>query len=287
KGPQESCSLKLAAAVFCWWNRSISVCVRCWVGASSNLFVKGFPFFLLLRYRLIGRSSILCVIDGSGVGWSHRIPDCAPIPCLPPPDIENGKHSGEQEDYTYGASVTYRCNDVPRGSVPFSLIGAETIHCHSDAEKNGIWSAPAPQCKVVKCPEPAVPNGKRETGYLPNYIYGNRVIMKCLPGFVMSGRDVIVCQEDNTWHPELPVCQLPGTVSVSTASTPTGTAPVIPHGRIIHGPKPPYAVGHSITIECDAGYTLHGEANIQYVGGNQWKPGIPSCELKRGLSTGK
>ncbi|XP_019369581.1 PREDICTED: complement component receptor 1-like protein [Gavialis gangeticus] len=235
-------------------------------------------------YRLIGPRSSQCVMFNKHLAWDKQIPHCQRIPCLPPPDIENGKHSGEQEDYTYGTSVTYQCNDVPGGSVPFSLIGAETIHCLSDAQKNGIWSAPAPQCKVVKCPEPAVPNGKRETGYSPNYIYRSTVIMKCLPGFVMSGSDVIVCQENNTWHPELPVCL--HTVSVSTASAPTGTAPLIPHGRIIHGPKPLYAVGESITIECDAGYTLHGEANIQYVGGNQWKPGIPSCQLKGGLSTG-
>ncbi|KYO24767.1 complement receptor type 1-like [Alligator mississippiensis] len=235
-------------------------------------------------YRLIGRSSVQCVIDSTGVRWSNRLPECTRIPCLPPPDIENGKHSGEQEDYTYGASVTYKCNDVPRGSVPFSLIGEATIHCSSDAEENGVWSAPAPRCKVVKCAEPAVPNGRRETAYSPNYIYRSRVIMKCLPGYVMIGSDAIECQEDNTWHPELPVCQT--TVSVSSASTPTATVLVIAHGRIIDGPKPPYAVGDSITIECDAGYTLHGEAKIQYVGGNQWKPGIPSCHLKEGLSTG-
>ncbi|XP_059573678.1 complement component receptor 1-like protein isoform X2 [Alligator mississippiensis] len=235
-------------------------------------------------YRLIGPQSIRCVLFSKHLDWDRPIPHCQPIPCLPPPDIENGKHSGEQENYTYGASVTYKCNDVPRGSVPFSLIGEAAIHCSSDAEKNGVWSAPAPRCKVVKCPEPAVPNGRRETAYSPDYIYRSRVTMKCLPGYVMIGSDVIECQEDNTWHPGLPVCQT--TVSVSSASTPTATVLVIAHGRIIDGPKPPYAVGDNITIECDAGYTLHGEAKIQYVGGNQWKPGIPSCHLKEGLSTG-
>lgn len=61
----------------------------------------------------------------------------------------------------------------------------------------------------------------------------------------------------------------------------SGFAPVINHGRVTDGQKPLYSVGDFITIECYAGYTLHGEARIQYTGENRWVPGVPTCQLSK------
>lgn len=62
------------------------------------------------------------------------------IPCKPPPKIANGNYE-ERANYVYQSSVTYRCQD------PFSLIGTDTIYCTSDAQFNGVWSGPPPECK--------------------------------------------------------------------------------------------------------------------------------------------
>lgn len=65
----------------------------------------------------------------------------AVIPCEPPPVIANGQISSTQTEYVFGLAVTYTCDEG------FSLIGSSMIYCTADAESNGIWSGPAPECK--------------------------------------------------------------------------------------------------------------------------------------------
>lgn len=65
----------------------------------------------------------------------------AVIPCEPPPVIANGQISSTQTEYVFGLAVTYTCDEG------FSLIGSSMIYCTVDAESNGIWSGPAPECK--------------------------------------------------------------------------------------------------------------------------------------------
>lgn len=63
------------------------------------------------------------------------------IPCEPPPDIPNGRHSGRLlDEFHYGTSVTYTCNPG------FPLHGEPSIHCTTRDGKNGVWSEPLPAC---------------------------------------------------------------------------------------------------------------------------------------------
>lgn len=59
------------------------------------------------------------------------------------------------------------------------------------------------------------------------------------------------------------------------------SSPVISHGRVIYGQKPEYSVGDSVTIECYAGYTLHGSDRIVYMGEGKWSPEVPTCHLSK------
>ncbi|NXE92793.1 C4BPA protein, partial [Menura novaehollandiae] len=286
-------------------------------------------------YRLQGNDEVSCVIKNEGVDWSGPLPFCEIIPCGPPPSIANG-HYTERANYVYQSSVIYRCEDVPRGRDPFSLIGIDTIFCTSDADSNGVWSGPPPECRVVKCENPRVENGRKISGFGPSYSYKNSVRFECDPGYFIVGADVITCEEDNTWVPPKPTCEKSETFYVCPApkitngalvpakagyregesvqvrcnahcSFPDGTAektvtcqgqsswgplqdcscqpegsgstPVISYGRVTAGQKPSYSVGDVITFECYTGYILHGEAQIQYIGNNQWAPGVPTCQL--------
>ncbi|NXF98942.1 CR1L protein, partial [Sakesphorus luctuosus] len=288
-------------------------------------------------YRLRGKDSISCVIRNEDVDWDGSPPFCELIPCDPPPSIANGRHT-EAPNYVYQTAVSYSCDDVPQGSEPFSLIGPDTIYCTSDEHFNGVWSGPPPQCKVVKCQNPKVKNGKKISGFGPSYSYKDSVQFECNPGYFMVGAETITCEENNTWTPPEPTCKksvcdapevingvvismksvyeeqesaqikcnalcsfpdgtkevtvvcqgqktwtyFPNCECTSPGSTPgisSGSTPVISFGRVVLGQKPSYVVGDSITIECYPGYTLHGEAEIRYVGGNQWTPGVPTCQL--------
>ncbi|KFP20611.1 C4b-binding protein alpha chain, partial [Egretta garzetta] len=285
-------------------------------------------------FRLLGPHEISCVIKDKGVNWDRDLPFCEKIPCAPPPSIVNG-HYTEAESYVYQTAVTYKCDKVPKGADPFSLIGSATIFCTTDKHSNGIWSHPPPQCKVVKCDDPKVENGRKKDGFGLSYTYMNSVVFECDPGYFMIGPEAITCGENSTWSQKptcekslcdapkithgvvIPVksvyeggesvqikcntyCAFPdGTKEMtvtcqgrhtwnaspnctcSSGLPPTsGFTPEISYGRVIEGQKPSYSAGDFITIECYAGYTLHGEARIQYVGENQWVPGVPTCQLK-------
>ncbi|NXH09946.1 C4BPA protein, partial [Bucco capensis] len=287
-----------------------------------------------MGYRLRGADKISCVIVSKGVDWDRGLPFCEIIPCEPPPSIANGSYTPAAE-YVYQSSVTYTCLDVPRGAEPFSLIGSETLVCTYNADLNGVWSGPPPQCKVVKCDNPKVENARKKSGFGPSYSYRDTVIFECESGYFMLGADIITCGENSTWYPPKPTCEkitagvcgapkvTHGVVMPAKAvyaegesvqikcnaycAFPDGTAemavtcqgqdtwsafqncacgpqssgftPHINHGRVIEGEKPSYSIGDFITIECYAGYTLHGQAQIQYIGDNQWVPGVPSCQL--------
>ncbi|XP_065554671.1 membrane cofactor protein isoform X3 [Lathamus discolor] len=222
-------------------------------------------------FRLRGTSEITCVIKNEGVDWDRDLPLCERIPCKPPPSIANGHHT-EAANYVYQTAVTYTCDEAPKGADPFSMIGSATIFCTYDADLNGVWSEEPPQCKVVKCENPKVENGKKTSGFGPSYTYRDSVMFECDPGYVMTGSEVITCGENNTWSPPKPTCKKSGPIS-------SDVTPHINYGKVIDGQKPSYSVGDMITIECYTGYTLHGEARIQYIGENRWAPAVPTCQL--------
>ncbi|KFQ28477.1 C4b-binding protein alpha chain, partial [Mesitornis unicolor] len=150
-------------------------------------------------YRLVGKSSVQCVLKGNEVSWDH-VPYCAIISCLPPPMIKNGQLRSGDGDFTFGTAVTYACNEG------FALIGDATISCTADEKLEGVWSGPAPECKVVRCENPEVKNGRRLSGFGTGHTYKMTVTFECNPGHSMNGSSVVTCEADSTWKPPLPTC---------------------------------------------------------------------------------
>ncbi|NXN15316.1 CR2 protein, partial [Indicator maculatus] len=160
-------------------------------------------------YRLVGSPQIHCVIVNGMVAWDRDIPFCEAIPCLPPPKIANGEHNAaDKESFEYGASVTYRCHNVRRGEKPFSLVGDASIFCTTTDNVNGVWSKPPPECKVVTCEHPSIPNGKLLSGFQLSYSYQDTILMDCNFRYSLNGSDTSTCKEDGLWDPPLPLCQL-------------------------------------------------------------------------------
>ncbi|XP_059573672.1 complement receptor type 1-like isoform X2 [Alligator mississippiensis] len=231
-------------------------------------------------YRLIGSHSLRCVLDvGSNVRWDGEFPSCEKIPCLPPPEVANGAHSGEGEGYVFGSSVTYTCKSG------FSLVGEASIHCTTEDNLHGVWS-PAPQCEEVKCPVPVVPHGKKKLGSVAVYSYGDTIIFECNPGCLLrgGGDGVIRCAEDNTWKPSVPICD-----PVQCGPLPT-----------IRGAKPSasylsesFPVGTRLTYVCLEGFLkIPDRSNtVECLPSLEWTE-LPalcgrSCPAPRGLPFGK
>ncbi|NXK07756.1 CR1 protein, partial [Herpetotheres cachinnans] len=204
---------------------------------TNLLFGATITFTCNLGYRLVGSSSARCVLEGNEVSWSS-VPYCAIIPCLPPPAIENGQLTDGDRDFTFGMAVTYSCNQG------FSLIGDDTIHCTTNDNLDGIWSGPAPECKVVKCKNPEVKNGRRLSGFGTEHTYKNTVVFECNPGHVLNGSSVVTCEADSTWKPPLPTCD----------PIYCGPAPHFPFAELTSTVGDSSLAGTNLRYRCKPGY---------------------------------
>ncbi|XP_033009861.1 complement receptor type 2-like [Lacerta agilis] len=155
-------------------------------------------------YRLIGEKTLRCVLVGDKAEWHTDPPICRRIRCYDPPIIEFGSHSGQpHEEYHYGSTVTYTCNEG------FSLIGSRNSTCSASLTTGstaGVWLPRPPKCKVVRCREPEIENGRVTTPTQDIYTYGDRASFECNPGYVMVGRSTCTCGPAHAWIPRFPKC---------------------------------------------------------------------------------
>ncbi|NWH56096.1 C4BPA protein, partial [Geococcyx californianus] len=223
-------------------------------------------------FRLRGTHEISCVIKDKGVGWNADVPFCERIPCAPPPSIANGRYT-EFDSYEYETSVIYTCNEVPKGMDSFSLIGPATIFCTYDAHLNGVWSDAPPQCRVVKCDDPNIENGKKKSGFGSSYSYRDSVMFECDPGYFIVGSEVITCGEDSAWMPEKPTCEK---ISEGLCGVPK-----ITHGVVIPV-KAMYEEGDSVQLKCDASCSFPNgvrEMTVTCQGQNIWSS-LQNCKCE-------
>ncbi|NXV39883.1 C4BPA protein, partial [Rissa tridactyla] len=189
-------------------------------------------------YRLVGEPTSQCILKGDDVYW-NKIPHCDIIPCSPPPGIKNGQVMNGHNDFVYGMVATYSCNEG------FSLIGDDKIHCMMNNNLDGIWSGPAPECKVVKCENPDVKNGKKVSGFGTKHTYKDTVTFECNPGHVLNGSSVVTCEADSTWKPPLPTCD----------PSDCGPAPRFPFAELTTAVGDSSPAGTTLRYQCKPGYT--------------------------------
>ncbi|XP_074078653.1 C4b-binding protein alpha chain [Macrotis lagotis] len=198
-------------------------------------------FSCLDGYILIGSPRSVCEIYESGVTWSEPLPTCEIVNCPPPPHIDNGKHSNKEDNvYSFGSSVTYRCNP------PFSLVGEASISCTVENGSIGTWSPPPPICKMVSCEQPHFPNGKLASGLGAKYTYKDTVLLECNRGYILNGTNVIHCGDDNQWHPALPTCM----INACTKRPSIENAEL----RLRHRDENVFSVGTELIFTCKYGY---------------------------------
>ncbi|NWH88190.1 CR2 protein, partial [Aegithalos caudatus] len=223
-------------------------------------------------YRLIGYSEIECVVRNDILRWNRNIPTCEVIPCAPPPEIANGQHSGvDKEHFEYGDSVTYRCYSPRRGQSPFSLVGEASIFCTTRDNLNGVWSSPAPECKVVSCEQPRVHNARLLSGSRPRYALGDTVLLECDFRYSLSGSAASTCRDSGLWEPPLPLCQR------SSCDDPPDVRNAV-KAKLAGNLFP---VDTVVTYECQEGHQFSmGEAtwNISCLQDFVWSETPPPCE---------
>ncbi|ELK29564.1 Complement receptor type 2 [Myotis davidii] len=206
------------------------------------------------------------------IPWYIEIRLCKEITCPPPPGIDNGAHTGSSsEDFPYGTTVTYSCNPGPEKGVEFKLIGESTIRCTKDGQERGIWSGPAPLCKLslpaVQCSHVYIENGYQISGKEAPNVYNDSVTVKCVDGFTLKGSSQIRCKANDTWDPAIPVCE-------KDCQPPSG----LHHGRHTGGNRTLFVSGMTVDYTCDPGYSLVGNKSIHCMPSGNWSPSAPRCE---------
>ncbi|XP_070601676.1 complement component receptor 1-like protein [Erythrolamprus reginae] len=174
-------------------------------------------------FRVIGGNTRRCILKDGKVVWDKDVPFCERIPCARPAVIPNGRYDPSPTDsYDAGWAVTYRCD------ADYTLIGNSTITCV--VAKNGVdgeWNWPSPECKIVKCYRPTIPNGKVASVYQHTYTYQNKLPIECNPGYSLVGSSIIECDADSQWKPAGPWCSETPTTSKPTKH-PTPAVPSTP-----------------------------------------------------------
>ncbi|XP_047608403.1 membrane cofactor protein isoform X3 [Phacochoerus africanus] len=183
----------------------------------DTLFGSKAQFTCNSGFYIIGAETVYCQVSGNGMAWSDPPPICEKILCKPPGDIPNGKYTNSHKDvFEYNEVVTYSCLSST-GPDEFSLIGESSLFCIGKDK----WSSDPPECKVVKCPYPVVPNGEIVSGFGSKFYYKAEVIFKCNAGFTLHGRDTVVCSANSMWEPEMPQCIKESTPPITQPPTPS------------------------------------------------------------------
>ncbi|XP_070563038.1 LOW QUALITY PROTEIN: sushi, von Willebrand factor type A, EGF and pentraxin domain-containing protein 1-like [Ptychodera flava] len=197
-------------------------------------------------YRMIGESSVECVVSGQ---WTTS-PACEPVNCGPP--LSSTKEIIIGSNFLYGQVVEIDC------ILGFEVSGEEYIWCQA----NGEWSA-MPECVPVDCREPkdiphATVNGK-------SYTYGSTVYYECDDGYELIGSNLMVCQASGEWT-------APPTCEPITCSVP----PPLEHASMS---RTGYSYTDVVTYHCNVGYRMEGADQRECEANGHWSGVAPKCLL--------
>uniref|UniRef100_A0A1I7ZLD9 Sushi domain-containing protein n=1 Tax=Steinernema glaseri TaxID=37863 RepID=A0A1I7ZLD9_9BILA len=214
--------------------------------------------------------------------------------------VTNAMVTYSQQGLTYpqGTTATVNCNQG------FQLSGTQQTTC-----QNGLWSPQAGQCMSsgmsglpgtstggMQCFFPmAAPFGgtvRHDRGEVAPFPEGTVATASCNSG-QLQGSNTATCR-GGVWSPAMfPACSMGGTgVGVpggsSTTSCPFGM--MQPFGANLTystGPQmPPYNQGTTVTMSCNNGRPVQGQATATCLGG-VWSPNVlGTCDMFPGTSVG-
>lgn len=160
-------------------------------------------------FQLVGSPFVFCLRTSK---WElAKLPTCKIIKCNPLRTPTNGRLMLTK--ISYKGQARFTCDDG------FSLVGKETIMCMA----TGNWSNEVPVCRsIFECSALTIPaNGAliyaSDSGVidekLPTYTIGTFVEIKCNPGYVIDGENLISCIDQGTWDFEVEDCQPDGSTT--------------------------------------------------------------------------
>jgi len=235
---------------------------------SSNLLYLGViaQFSCSPGYRLSNYRSLICL---EGERWSQFPPKCLPLQC-PPLAIQDPNLSCSVSTNKFGGTARCFCRER------FTLIGEGSLHCR----QNGRWSNLLPICRAITCGSPPLPNhasfiqprpktlnsSNRTVISSQHFSSGQVAIYTCKVGYLLTGSDFTVCQQNGQWSKLLTKCEnfcyFPGSIEF---------------GNTTSVPKTYYTPGEKLIYYCTNGYKLDAENVITCLKGSKWSLVKPKC----------
>ncbi|XP_054902189.1 C4b-binding protein alpha chain [Poeciliopsis prolifica] len=143
-------------------------------------------------FILVGKATRHCVSNG----WDGRPAVCEAVECEEPTETTAQRRNFQELPYRFRNVIQYECKVG-------SLVGSREIWCTS----SGTWSSPPPQCKVIGCRSPNIPNAFwinfHKKTYRPMETISS---FQCKSGYIFTGQTQITCGSDGQWLQSLPKC---------------------------------------------------------------------------------
>ncbi|XP_045308958.1 P-selectin isoform X10 [Leopardus geoffroyi] len=219
-------------------------------------------------YQVRGWATLRCI--GSGQ-WTAPLPACEAIACEP---LESPVHGSTDcsplsGPLPYNTSCSFHCADG------FRLKGADMAQC-TDL---GQWTAPAPVCEAIKCPELFAP----EQGSLAcsdtrrEFSVGYTCHFSCNKGFKLEGSNDVECTASGKWTAPPPTCKA-GVVSAPLSEVRCPGLITLEQGTVScrHG-LGTFGPNTTCYFGCHAGFTLTGGRVLRCRPSGQWTAGAPTC----------
>ncbi|XP_060499445.2 P-selectin isoform X13 [Panthera onca] len=219
-------------------------------------------------YQARGWATLHCIVSGQ---WTAPLPACEAIACEP---LESPVHGSTDcaplsGPLPYNTSCSFRCADG------FRLKGADVAQC-TDL---GRWTAPAPVCEAVKCPELFAP----EQGSLAcsdtrrEFSVGYTCRFSCNKGFKLEGSNDVECTASGKWTAPPPTCKA-GVVPAPLSEVRCPALITLEQGTVScrHG-LGTFGPNTTCYFGCHAGFTLTGGRALRCRPSGQWTAGAPTC----------
>nr|XP_025034325.1 complement receptor type 2-like [Pelodiscus sinensis] len=222
-------------------------------------------------YKLIGGLSSGRATCNENSTWSF-IPDfCQKVRC-PALNVSNGIENSTlrpgEETYAFGDIVTIECDSG------YGIKGTTDSSTQIRCQQDGTWDPAMPVCEPACGQPPNISHGQYNVWSRRTFVVGSLVTYKCDIGFSFVGQANIHCLtgDEGTpiWSEPTPECE--------EIQCP---APHIENG-ILKSPLPHnYTYRTSVTLDCNIGYILRGNEQIQCQMDGKWYPPVPVCDLGR------
>ncbi|XP_066548494.1 complement factor H [Amia ocellicauda] len=193
-------------------------------------------------------------------GWSHSVPHCEVVKCMPEQTGDNIIVTGMPENVDqlpYGSALQFECT-----SSNYKIHGNSEIFCTS----NGTWSSPFPTCEELCGAPPAVANADIVGSRRSSYRDGESIEYKCRTYYYLEGSRSVTCNRGQWTNP--PIC--------NRYISGCGSAPIVEDAIIVSSHKDSYSDGERIEYACPRYYEVEGQAIVRCDRGQWTTP--PGCK---------